>query len=229
MTREKLAREKIRDLYRDDYVERFGHLPLQRLSRLIPLLELQPDDIVVDFACGSGMLLGLIHDKVAHYHGVDFSAEFIEASRRNQVEQGIQNADFHCDSIEAFCAANPAGFDKGFAMDFSEHVYDEDWLSVLRSIRGALRPGARFFLHTPNADYLIERLKANGVLQQQPEHIAVRNAQQNEALLRRAGFRDVRVHYLPHYERRQAWLHMLSHLPVIGKLFRARLFISCTR
>ena len=225
----KISKEEIRDLYRDDYVKRFGNLPLQRLSRLIPLLELQPDDVVVDFACGSGMLLGLIHDKVAWYHGVDFSAEFIASSRKHQLEAGIQNADFHCDSIETYCDANPSSFDKGFAMDFSEHVYDEDWLSILSSVKSALKPGARFFLHTPNADYLVEMLKSYGVFKQKPEHIAVRNAAENVALLQDAGFRDIRVVYLPHYEQRQAWLHVFSHLPLVGKFFRARLFISGSR
>jgi len=227
--KEKISKEKIRELYREDYVSRFGALPVNRLSRLIPLLFLQPDDVVADFACGSGMMLGLIHDKIAYYHGVDFSAEFIEASRRNQYDQGIQNACFHCEAIGDFCDTNPESFDKGFAMDFSEHVYDDDWLDVLQSIKGGLKLGGRFYLHTPNADYLVEILKKHGVLPQQPEHIAVRNAQENVRLLEHAGFRDVRVDYLPHYERRQAWLHIFSFLPIVGRYFRARLFISCAR
>jgi len=62
-------------------------------------------------------------------------------------------------------------------MDFSEHVYDEEWREILRGIRSALKPTGRLYLHTPNAEFILEIMKArNLILARQPEHVAVRTA-----------------------------------------------------
>jgi 2-polyprenyl-3-methyl-5-hydroxy-6-metoxy-1,4-benzoquinol methylase len=221
--------DQLRDLYRDDYVQVYERKPLSRLARLLPFIPLSPDDEVADFACGNAMLLDLIHNRVRVYHGVDFSEEFIAAARSRAQRLGASSARFHAASIEDFCAAHPEAFDKAFAMDFSEHVYDEPWLGILRAMRGTLKPGGRLYLHTPNAAFIIEILKARGILHQFPEHIAVRDADANRALIEQAGFSEIRVRFAPHYVVALKWLHIFSPLPLVGRFFRARLFIECVK
>ena len=232
MSTQRLSDSDLRDFYRQDYVDSYkskdtGSHP-SRITRLIPLCRLKPTDVVVDLACGNGMLLKELHDQVAGYHGVDFSSEFIEAARSRARQLNAGNAVFHEADIVEFCGDHPDEFDVAFTLDFSEHVYDEDFVRIATSIRSSLKPDGRLFVHTPNATYFLEILKARGILRQFPSHIAVRNARENVALLQAAGFRDIKVSYLSHYLPPLSWLHPLRHLPLAGRFFQARLFIECT-
>ena len=186
-----LSDEQLREIYRGDYVERYERKSLARLARLMPSTPLAAGDVVADFGCGNGMLLDLVHDRVRAYHGVDFSAEFIASARRRAERLGAANARFHVSSIEDFCRRHCDTFDVAFAMDLAEHVYNPSWLAILGAIRSSLKPGGRLYLHTPNARFIIEILKARGVLRQHPGHVGVRDAAANRALPEQAGFERV--------------------------------------
>jgi 2-polyprenyl-3-methyl-5-hydroxy-6-metoxy-1,4-benzoquinol methylase len=189
-------------------------------------MDLQPHMVVADLACGNGLLLELIHERVAHYHGVDFSSEFIEEARRERAR--IRNGEFHCQSIEDFCEEHPGQIDRAFALDFAEHVYDDQLLGVARSIRSCLREDGRLYVHTPNLDFVLEQLKAGALLRQFPEHVAVRDERSNVEIFRQAGFARVEVAHLPHYLPALAWLHVCSRVPGLGRFLRARLFLECS-
>lgn len=214
----------LRDLYRDDYVEGYHREAGRRLERLLPLMDLSPDHRVADFGCGSGLLYDVVGGRVGRYHGIDFSREFIELARRRHAGG---EALFECCSIEDFCAAHPREIDRAFALDFVEHVPDAELVPILAAIRGCLRADGVLYLHTPNRRFVLEALKEHGVMKQLPEHVAVRDATGNRALLERAGFREVEVHAIPHYVPALAWLHAFARVPGIGPLFEARLFLAC--
>jgi len=221
---------QLKALYGDAYVAQYRALSPERLQRLLPYIDLRPTDIVADFGCGNGMLYDLIGHRVRQYVGVDFSESFIHAARERINGARSQNAQFVCSTIEAFCATRPSCMDAAFAMDFSEHVYDDEWRDILRSIRSALKPGGALYLHTPNAAFVVEILKArNFILPQQPEHIAVRTAAENCRLLREAGFQVAAARVLPHYLPLLSRAHALTLLPGIGRFFGARLFIEARR
>jgi SAM-dependent methyltransferase len=221
-----LTRDERKALHDAEYLRRFEKAEVaQRLERLIDRMDLRPDALLADLGCGNGAILPLIAHRVGQYYGVDFSEDFIEAAQRKQAELGITNARFWCGDIQAFCRNHQAAIDHALCLDLSEHVYDDEWANILKSIHDCLKPGGTLFLHTPNADFLVERMKARGILKQFPEHIAVRNARQNLALLREAGFSHSRAHSIAHYNSLR-FIHPLSRLPGIGSLFRARLFIE---
>lgn len=222
--------EQSRRLHSGAYVEMYERKPISRLQRLVPRLRLRGDETLADFACGNAMLLPLIHAQLRSYHGVDFSEDFIRVARERAAAAGITNCSFHCRDIVEFCEENRGQFDVGTAFDFSEHIDDEDFVRIFSAMRASLRPGGRLLLHTPNLDFFMEILKDRGVLQQFPEHIAVRNDEQNRALLRRCGFADeqIRIEFIAHYNVLRI-LHPLRHLPWIGRYFRARLVIECER
>lgn len=224
-----LGLAELKAMHGKDYVSTYENKPIGRLKRLEKFLDLKRGATVVDFACGNAMLLELVGSSAGEYHGVDFSPEMIAAARRRAARLGCERAHFHETDIGKFSEQNPERFDAAFAMDFSEHVYDEDWLEILKSIRRTLKPGGTLYLHTPNANYFIEVLKDKGILKQFPEHIAVRNAEQNVSLLVTAGFRDIDVHLLSHYEWRQKPFALLGYIPGIGKYFKARIFIRALR
>lgn len=213
-------------LHSGEYVDRFEKgQSTYRLERLLPYINLTPTSIVADFACGNAMLLPLLFDKVASYHGVDFSPEFIAKCKTKMLALGIQNAEFACKDINEFCQEYCETFDASFAMDFLEHVCDDELLRILKSIHSSLKPGGRFYAHTPNARFFLEIAKHHNFLVRQfPEHIAVRDIGETTRLFECAGFEIERIEFLSHYNALRV-LHPLSFLPLVGKFFQARLFV----
>jgi cyclopropane fatty-acyl-phospholipid synthase-like methyltransferase len=221
------SEEELRAIYDQSYVDQYDLHAVQRMQRMVPFFELDGHEVVADFGCGNGVLLELIGSRVGEYVGVDFSAAFVRAAERRRDALGIQNGTFHCGDLVAFCARHPDHFDAGFALDFSEHVYDDQFVRIFRAIHGALKPGAPLYLHTPNAEYFMERLREWGVIRQIEGHVAVRSVSSHRALLAQCGFADVHVRYLAHYLYPAATLHGLGALPGVGRYFRARLFLTC--
>ncbi len=225
----RLSDEQLRAIYGQDYVDQYDPHAVPRIRRLLPFFELSGDQTVADFGCGNGVLLDLIGPRVREYVGVDFSPAFVRAAEQRRHARGIKNATFHCAEIVDFCARHPGRFDAGFALDFSEHVYDDQFVAIFRAIQSALKPGASLYIHTPNDEYFMERLRARGILSQIEGHVAVRDAQRHQALLAHCGFPDVRVRYLAHYLYPASAFHSLGLVPLLGRYFRARLFLTCRK
>jgi SAM-dependent methyltransferase len=215
------------ELHGREYAERFDRMHgRRRLVQLLPLMRLRPGDDLVDYACGNGLLAAEVWNRVRSYTGVDFSRPFIELARARAARLGADNLRFECSSIEEFGAMNPGRFDVACALDFSEHVPDADWLRILASIRRSLKPGGALYLHTPNAGFVLERMKERGfILRQSPEHVAVRGMDENVRLLREAGFEIVTAMFVRHYNVLR-FLHPLRHLPGLAKALSARIFIE---
>jgi cyclopropane fatty-acyl-phospholipid synthase-like methyltransferase len=221
---------EMKSLHGATYAAKFDRLPnVERLSRILERVELDHEEDILDLGCGGGHLLQLLAPRVRSCVGVDFSKAFVKAAQERIESNGIANASVECSSIEDYCDSHPSRFDSAFAFDLSEHVYDQDWLRILRSVRASLVPAGRLYLHTPNAGFFVERMKERNFILRQPEqHVAVRSVADNVALIREAGFTRVDVEILPHYNVLK-WLHPLSRLPLVGGLFEARILITATR
>lgn len=225
----RLSDEELLAIYDEGYVDQYDPHAVQRMRRLLPFIELSGHEVVADFGCGNGVLLEVVGPRVREYVGVDFSEAFVRAAERRRDASGITNGSFSRADIIEFCARHPNAFDAAFALDFSEHIYDDQFLRVFTAIQGTLKPGAPLYLHTPNAEYFMERFKDWGVLEQVEGHVAVRDARQHQALLARCGFPHVEVRYLAHYLPFAARFHRLGALPLVGRYFRARLFLTCRK
>jgi 2-polyprenyl-6-hydroxyphenyl methylase / 3-demethylubiquinone-9 3-methyltransferase len=221
------ATNDARALHGRAYAERFDRMHgRRRLAQLMPLMRLGPGDDLVDFACGNGLLALEVHERVRNYTGVDFSQPFIDLAIARTARIGAANLRFECASIEHFCAAHARRFDVACAFDFSEHVPDRDWLALLAAIRSALKAGGRLYLHTPNANFVLERMKRrNFILRQSPEHVAVRDMGENLRLLRESGFSIALARFVRHYNVFR-FVDPLRHLPGLGHWFEARIFIE---
>ncbi|NTW87670.1 MAG: methyltransferase domain-containing protein [Desulfobulbaceae bacterium] len=218
--------KELKLLYKKEYVDDFlkNQSPV-RLERLIQYVEVENDFCVADFGCGNGMLMPLLAPKVASYVGIDFSEEFIKETNAAKKIQEICNAEFICSEIKKFCNGYADFFDCAFAMDFSEHVPDDQLLEYLLSIKISLKRGAKLYLHTPNSQFFDEIMKEKSfLLKQLPGHIAVRSAEKITQSLIQAGYSINKILFLPHYNILKA-IHILFHIPIIGKYFKARMFI----
>jgi len=201
----------------------------RRLKAVLAHHPLPTHAVILDVGCGSGALAEFLGDSIGEYHGVDFSAAFIDRARERFGPSGDTVRHFHCMDVVDFVAGNPGRFDRVYALDVSEHVPDEEWAAMVAAFHRALKPGGMAIIHTPNLDFLIERMKQHNVLLKQfPEHIAVRTAAGNAAFFKRAGFRSVTTTRLPHYNVLR-FLHPLNRVPLIGRWFAARLLIGATR
>ncbi len=228
--RRALSQEELKQLHGDEYAARFERTHgRRRLLQLIPQMQLDSSQDVVDYGCGNGLLAAEIHDRVKTYTGVDFSRPFIELAIARAAALGAANARFVHSAIEDFCRHNRERFDVAFALDFSEHVYDAMWVDIARNIRYTLKPGGRLYVHTPNADFLLERMKTRRILlRHSPEHVGVRSMTDNVRLLEAAGFEIRKRRFVAHYNVLRH-LHWLTHAPWFGRFLQARLFITAVR
>lgn len=219
--------DQLKELYGGQYAATYDetHTPY-RIERLIANIRVCAQDNVVDFGCGSGMLMPYIAPHVSSYVGVDFSPQFIAIANAKKMALGITNAMFECASIGEFCLRRVHAFDAAFVIDFAEHVWDEEWLQLLTAMRESLVSGGKLFLHTPNRRFFLEMMKSHNILVKQfPEHVAVRSVEENAALLLKAGFRISRTLLIPHYNILRL-VHPLSFVPLVGDYFKARIFIE---
>ena len=223
----RLSNDELRAIYDQGYVDSYDPHAVARIGRMLPLLAVSKTSRVADFGCGNGVLLELIASRIGDYVGVDFSEPFIRAAERRRDANGITNGTFECADIVSFCRRHPDSFDAAFALDFSEHVYDDQFVTIFNAIHDALKPGAPLYIHTPNAEYFLERLHQWGVLRQVEGHVGIRDVARHRELLARSGFARVDVRYLAHYLRAASWFHALGALALVGRVFRARLFLTC--
>lgn len=217
-------------MHSGDYVDLLDSVPISRLQRLVPLMDLSPTTRLIDFACGTGPFSAIVQELVGSYEGIDFSPDMVTAARRIAEEKGVANATFHCEDIVSFCAHHHGEYDIVTANDFSEHVYDNDFLQIFRGAHDILKPGGLLYIYTPNLTFFWEWMKDVGLAKQFPQHIAVRDAGQYLALLEQCGFEreNIEVRHLAHFNILRR-VHWLSYLPLVGRYFQAKLFISCRK
>jgi len=221
------SKDEMLDLHNEDYVKLYLKKNILRVAQLLPMMDVQRTDVIGDFGCGTGMLLRVLADKIAEYHGIDFSEPFIREARRIAKERSLHNASFITADIVQYCKDNNEKFDKAFTLDFSEHIYDKDFLEIYQAIHSSLKPDGILYLHTPNGAYFLEAMRNKGILRQRQEHVAVRTAREYALLLETCGFKNISVQIIPHYVFPLRQVHALSFLPGMKKLLGARLFIRC--
>ena len=111
------------------------------------MLDVQPDDVVLEIGCGGGVAVALICDRLADGHilAVDRSPTMIErAQRRNSGCVAAGRASFRVASLE-LVALDEAGFSKIFAINVNLFwVRDPD--AELAVLARSLLPDGRLFL-----------------------------------------------------------------------------------
>jgi ubiquinone/menaquinone biosynthesis C-methylase UbiE len=140
--------------------------------------------------------------------GIDFAPEALPAAAAVARAEGAQHAWFtRADAVRM--PLRDATADVVVAADITEHLDDATLQGVLRDARRVLRSGGTLVVYTPENSHVFERLRAVGVMRQDPSHIGVRTAAELAEAVRAAGLEVVDVRWLP------------SHLPGLNLLERA--------
>ena len=149
---------------------------------LVTLLDLQPDERVLDLGCGEGTLSEELVAKGARLIGVDISDEFLEAAH----SRGVRARRMNAEALE---------FDNEFDAVFSHAALHlmRDPDAVIQGAYRALRPGGRFvgeFDGHGNAEAISAAVRAvqarRGIPEQPPLYCPT--ADEYRARLEAAGF-----------------------------------------
>lgn len=186
----KLAFQRAPSEYDDAFMDKMAGAYLEqtrwtklRLTALLPLVDPQPGNRILDLGCAAGALTHFFSQRGAEVVGVDSEPKAIEKAR--SLFPGLQ---FELADVSRLAQADHS-FDKAVAGDLVEHLDEPTFNAMLRELRRVLVPGGTLSIYTPNPKHLIERLKAHDfVLAQNPTHIGLRTADQLVAALWRNGF-----------------------------------------
>jgi 2-polyprenyl-6-hydroxyphenyl methylase / 3-demethylubiquinone-9 3-methyltransferase len=211
----------LKEIYDDTYVSKYHQKPGLRYKNILSEINIKSDDKILDIGCGNGLLFGEIMQKVRYCDGVDFSDDFIQVCKTKFPD--FKN-NFHCDDVIRFCSGKKQYYTKAFMLDFTEHVYDSELLQIFMAAKNVLTNDGELILHTPNGMYFPEILKKIGILKQLKGHVAIRNGEQYKILLNSAGFKNIKIIYLSHYNFLR-YFDFLKFIPFVGKFFKARLLI----
>lgn len=216
----------------EDYTSRYHDSAGERISRIFKYVRFSKEDKVLDVGCGNGLLLPEIYKKIAKYDGVDFSKAFIkDAKKRAEIKKIPKNKyRYYQDDVIKFCS-NHKNYDKVFALDFTEHINDTELKKIFTSVRDSMKKDGKLVIHTPNANYLLERLKPQKVKVERQGHIGLRSADQYKEIFRSIGYSKINVVPINHYVKILKPLHILSYFPQknISEFFQARLVIICEK
>jgi trans-aconitate methyltransferase len=101
---------------------------------LIPLLQPQPGELILDLGCGTGHLTQIIAESGAHVIGIDSSASMIETARSTYPQ-----LEFHVADARDFSFESP--FDAIFSNATLHWITEAE--QVARCIAASLNPGGR--------------------------------------------------------------------------------------
>jgi ubiquinone/menaquinone biosynthesis C-methylase UbiE len=183
------AKSELKDMksFYDDVYYANENKPLQgsaHLFRLATKLGVSENDAVLDIACGLGEWLHVCATAGARVHGVDLSERAIEYCAKH-----MPDGEFHAVPAEAL-PFDDAQFDLLSCLGSLEHFVEP--VNALREMVRVARPGARFVLLVPNADFLTRRLRLFGGTNQKDAKEVVRTLEEWGDLFTLAGLRVTR-------------------------------------
>lgn len=148
-----------------------------------PWLPAEKGASILEIGCGWGPFLHFSAGLGHQVRGIDVSPEQVERAR----ELGLTNAEVG-DAFEVL-GANPAAYDCVVMLDVIEHFSRGEAVRLVQAIHGALRPGGRLILRTPNADAPFSSINVHGDL----THELALNEQSARQLLASCGFAGIEV------------------------------------
>ena len=130
------------------------------------LLDVRPDEYILEIGCGYGHVIGLISERITtgHITAIDRSETMVQAAReRNKPHLESGKAEIrHQDLLDS--KLPPMSFDKVFL--FNINAFWMDPVSELTEVKRVLKPAGKFFIfHQPPPGHeigeFVERFQSN--------------------------------------------------------------------
>lgn len=150
------------ELYGMDYVEKFRKQKNSgKMDRLLKLINFHSEDLVLDIGCGPGFLSDKIEGKVKKYTGIDPSIDFIREAKK--IHPSKKNIVFFNETAEKHLDRK-LQYNKIFLIDVTEHLSDKELTSLIKACSKLLKPDGSIFIHTPNRNYFLEKIREKGFI-----------------------------------------------------------------
>lgn len=173
-----------------DYYRYMGYDSQELKDRYIPYADrFALGSRVLDVGCGRGEFLELLAERGIEGCGIDSDADMVEAVRK----KGLQAA--AADALP-YLRDHSGEFDGVFAAHLIEHLAAEQVRDLVHGAAGALRPGGRLLLVTPNPHNLQMHLRDFWI---DLQHVRFYSQDGVRWLLYEAGLRDIEVGENPRY------------------------------
>jgi ubiquinone/menaquinone biosynthesis C-methylase UbiE len=160
------------------------------LERIVRKARPEPGDAALDVACGPGLLVCALANKVRHATGIDLTPAMLEQARRAEREHGLTNVTWDQGNVTAMPYAD-GSFDV-VTCRFAFHHFP-DPLAVLREMRRVCRAGARIVV----ADSAPAAAKADAFNAMErlrdPSHTRALPVEEVTAVFRAAGLPEPQV------------------------------------
>ena len=136
-----------------NYDEQIGPLyeRAYQLTAERTLAYLKPEDRVLDFACGTGIVTLEEAPHVKYIRAIDISDEMAAKAKQKMIDHGVTNVEVTQTDLFDPCL-EPDSFDVVTAFNVLCYVENSD--AVLARIKSLLKPGGRFKSHTGSMPYV---------------------------------------------------------------------------
>jgi predicted TPR repeat methyltransferase len=136
---------------------------------------------ILELGCGRGYMLEYLRNKgFSNLKGIDISEEQISLARKKGFDVDIADAN-------EFLQKNNNQFKIIIALDFVEHFYREELLTLFQGIYDSLKEGGLFFFHTPNGQTILTLDLVYGDL----THLTILTPNSAQQILRAVGFNNI--------------------------------------
>lgn len=140
-----------------DYVDRYNNLynlPPKEISRYMQLLELNSEDVLVDFGCGQGDFLLAAANKVNRAIGVDLATHQLNRLLANSPQDNVEVMQ----TSFAACELKQDNITKGFARISLHHITDSEKNDFFHRIGGNFAQGSLFLIYDVVFDFDLSEL-----------------------------------------------------------------------
>jgi len=151
--------------------------------KYLPLINsYSKDSAILELGCGRGYLLEYLRrNGFDNLKGFDISAEQIEIAKGKGFD--VEVAD-----VLSFFENNKKKYEIIFALDFLEHFYKQELLSIVQSVFNTLDEDGIFISHTPNGQAIISPKMIYGDL----THLTILTPNSALQLLNACGFKEIK-------------------------------------
>jgi ubiquinone/menaquinone biosynthesis C-methylase UbiE len=194
------------------------------------LIEPYEGQTILDIGCGSGKYAALMSHTACPV-AIDFSPMAMQSALETMQTQGKPEKALLLQARGEVLPFKDGTFDKVTALDFVEHINQQEYETLLSEIQRVLKPGGTLCIYTPNKTYFIEFFyKLIFGRPYYPQHFGLKTASELTSPLKKLGYQVLSISFQPNYvpglrQAEQIWMH----LPWVGQLAKRRISIQAVK